>query len=123
MGQAYANANGTCSPLPSMIYARLEIDNWWSDGFSDYGDMVVRFYQDAACTIEAIVTGLNVNYSKTSSGEVYCETGYSTSAYISGVSSYTLLINAPMYQMLDWYTSCSYSYSLGSGTGYQIAYY
>ncbi len=122
-GPGYANANGTCTANPTTIYARLEIENWWSDGFSDYGDMVVRFYQDASCTIAASVTGLNVNYSMLSSGESYCEEGYSTSAYISGVSSYTLLYNAPMYQFLDWYTSCGYSYLLNNGTGYQIVNY
>jgi YD repeat-containing protein len=57
-GQAYANANGTCSPAP--IYAVLSIENQSSSWYSTYGDVIIRFYSDAAHTIPVSVTNQSI---------------------------------------------------------------
>jgi hypothetical protein len=54
---------GAC-PLPQTVYARLSIENMYYSGSGTYGDVVVRFYSDAAGTVPLSVSGLTVNYTK-----------------------------------------------------------
>jgi YD repeat-containing protein len=60
LGQAYANIHGSCSTLPPTIYAVLSIENVSVGGTSTFGDVVLRFYADAAHTVPVSVTGLAV---------------------------------------------------------------
>jgi hypothetical protein len=66
-GQAYANANGSCSSTPpTVIYARVEADysSYYYDGcvYTYYYDVYIRFYSDPNGTIPLSVTNLDVNY-------------------------------------------------------------
>jgi hypothetical protein len=91
-GQNYANAHGTCT-LQQTIYAKMTITNTYG-GFNGYtyGDVVVSFYSNAACTQPLTVNNLTVNYSQT--WEYDNSTG-SGSVQVSG-SSVTILQSALM---------------------------
>jgi len=47
----------------STVYARLTYENVYYLGSYTYGDVVIRFYSDAACTQPYVVNNLNVYYS------------------------------------------------------------
>lgn len=90
--QFYANALGVCNP--STIYAKLFIENE-NDSFRKLsGDVIVRFYSDAACTIPKSVTNLTVNYKRTT----YSGTTQSTSNYqtVCNGSNVTLVEQATL---------------------------
>jgi hypothetical protein len=44
------------------IYARLQYENEYVSGFGLYGDVIVRFWEDAEQEIPAYVTSLTVNF-------------------------------------------------------------
>ena len=60
-GQAYANTNATCTTT----YVRLREENVTEDN-PDFiiGDIVVRFYQDSACTVPKTVSNFFIQYTK-----------------------------------------------------------
>ena len=66
-GQNYANANGTCTK--PVVYAKLVLTNYTSDGANEYADVVFQFYSDINLTVPYAVTNMTVNYNETTS---YC---------------------------------------------------
>jgi YD repeat-containing protein len=59
-GQAYANANGSCTPVP--LFVKLLFVNSYTSG-DTYNNYVANVYSDAACTMPAnVLSDLNVNY-------------------------------------------------------------
>ena len=109
---------GDC--ISNTIYARLTYENIWSDYNATYGDVVVRFYSDPACTMPVSVYGLTTVYDVTNNCygdytdvmsadgyEVYL--GYSVQLYFIGT-----VCN------FSWcsYRECYTNYALKSGYGY-----
>ena len=75
-GQEQANQQGTCGS----VYARVEYENQYSmqgyDYIDTYGDVVVRFYTDASCTVPfsntAEVTYTHSQGGRSIDGNQYC---------------------------------------------------
>ncbi|HSC54490.1 MAG TPA: DUF5977 domain-containing protein [Phnomibacter sp.] len=125
-GQAYANANGTCSQ--TVIYARMEYINGWSSGYCNYGDVVIRFYSDATCTTRVNVNNLSIGYEMiaNSDGGGSCNYGYTNYAILDGtgaaVDELYLEYSALLDDFSNFYYSCNYQYVLVAGSGYTITY-
>jgi len=71
--QSQANRQLSCpQPPPPPVYAKLftQFDNNTDDGCvtTDYYDVFIRFYKDAACTIPATVSSLEVNFTQGDAG-------------------------------------------------------
>ncbi|MBB6130142.1 DUF5977 domain-containing protein [Mucilaginibacter lappiensis] len=119
-GQAYANAHGTCTP-PSGTYARISVENIKQGGRFVTGNVVVRFYSDAAGTQPLSVSNIVVNYkriqTKASTGAVQ---GTQNFTFTCNGNTVTLASGAPV-QDLDpnFAVSSNYDYSLTAGV-YQI---
>ncbi len=123
-GQAAANTTGACQ---STVYARISYENTYSLGGSyTFGDVVVRFYSDVACTIPAAVNSLSVNYQSLDG----CSTsGNPIQANKNGGGTYMVLETGAMlyYENFSYdygypvsMLSCDVVFSLNSGTGYSI---
>ena len=103
-GQAYANANGTCT-----IYAQITYENTFFAGDNVYGDVVVRFYADANGTQPIVVSNLTVNYEQD-------DQQYGTPYYMTATVSGT-------YAVLQSQTTLQYSQSTCDYNGNCLPYY
>ncbi len=121
-GQAYANANGSCTAIQTDVYAQLTIENVYDyfDGYS-YGDLVVRFYTDASATVPTSANNLNINYT------AYDQCAWQTSDTYYGAYGYYayLYYGATLSYPSGWcgypcYSPCYINYQLTTGTGYII---
>ncbi len=122
-GQNYANTNGTCTLIP-VVYVQLTIENSYTapDG-GTIGDVVFRFYSDAACTHPTPVSNLNVYYSQF----IAC-LGGTTTTYMTVSGTYYVLRQSIEYDYpsppgCDPAINCSYciiDFSLSPGAGYII---
>jgi hypothetical protein len=59
-GQAYANANGSCTAIT--FYAKIVEENYNYIYNATLADIKVKFFQDAGCTIPISLTNVEVNY-------------------------------------------------------------
>ena len=117
--QAYANANGTCT---LQIYVRLTIENEHSTSAGSAGNIVVRFYSDAAGTVPVSVTNLVVKVND------YYNYGWGTASYDDAFTctgtSKTIYTNITLQgEYYDEYYGMMYEshvFSLVSGAGYTI---
>lgn len=109
-GQAYANKNGSCEiPPPPGVYARLELGDQYQDFESssyhelltDYGNLYIRFYSDAACTTPLVLSS-SVTYSLKHRYTAHArdQTVYSDGEYDLGTQ--TLLPGASSYLLGDF---------------------
>lgn len=117
---------GTSTTCPTPLYAKIVIENEYG-GTTRYGNVVVRFYEDAAGTIPRSVSNLTVKWGLNEylyNGNVYNYYSYSTSG-ISG-TSYVLSYNAITYEdgydPFYYYYSNNYYYILLSDPAYVITY-
>ncbi|TXJ24839.1 MAG: hypothetical protein E6Q24_14910 [Chitinophagaceae bacterium] len=117
-GQAYANANGTCTQV---IYGKLTYENYnYSYANAVHADVVVRFYSDLACTIPISVTSLSILLST----EGYDGTNYFSYDYpatVSSGSSYMVQASAEL-SYDDGWTNRYREYYLSAGTGYTVVF-
>ena len=117
-GQAYANANGTCTLV---IYGKLSYENYnYSYANAVHADVVVRFYSDLACTIPISVTSLSILLST----EGYDGTNYFSYDYpatVSSGSSYMVQASAEL-SYDDGWTTRYREYYLSAGTGYTVVF-
>lgn len=125
-GQSYADKTGACTQ--TTIYARLSYENVTYSASGTYGDVVVRFFSNASCTVPANVSSLPVSYSYSSTnvgGSTGSGSATATGPYI------TVQKNA----LLQWQEyECDYGgepcytrtystdYTLSQSPNYQIAY-
>ncbi|ULQ52150.1 DUF5977 domain-containing protein [Flavihumibacter fluvii] len=112
-GQAYANANGTCT---TVIYANLFSNNVFNNGVSGTADFYIKFTNDLGNPIS--VTGVTVNYKsvrKNCNGTSPITTNFSATG--SGTQIY--LGNLVTYQN-DGVHCWNWTFTILSGTGYQI---
>jgi hypothetical protein len=117
-GQAYANANGTCTQV---IYGKLTYENYnYSYANAVHADVVVRFYSDLACTIPISVTSLSILLST----EGYDGTNYFSYDYPATVSSgYSYMVQASAELSYDdGWTTRYREYYLSAGTGYTVVF-
>ena len=117
-GQAYANANGTCTQV---IYGRLSYENYnYSYANAVHADVVVRFYSDLACTIPISVTSLSILLST----EGYDGSNYFSYDYPATVSSgYSYMVQASAELSYDdGWTNRFREYYLSAGTGYTVVF-
>jgi hypothetical protein len=119
-GQNYANQNGSC-----MIYVRLSYENVFNSWNYTSGDVVVRFYSDAAGTIPVVVNNLTINYSYND----YCMNNYMTNSITNTGSTYAIIAGGATlnYQYLGNngtinLQTCYIDYELLLGNGYTIIY-
>lgn len=63
------------------VYARLQYENEYNSGYGLYGDVIVRFYEDASQEIPAYVSGLTINF------QVIGYDGYNNYNYNSSTSA------------------------------------
>ena len=120
-GQAYANANGTCTQ--ATIYARLEIMNTSTSWYSTYGELQIKLYSDPSCTQPVSVSNLDVSYEMLTtqngySPYVYCDGGYMSTVNITGNNYYLGWVT--LSDMPDYNLECLYDYTLIPGGGYTI---
>jgi YD repeat-containing protein len=99
-GQNFANANGSCEQ--ASIYMTVSVENSWSDGMTNYGDYVLRFYADQQLTVPISVSNyaLSVNESQYSSecGCTINASGYTTT--VSG-SEVVIMSSVPLEQTVN----------------------
>jgi len=124
-GQNYANANGSCTPIPT-IYAQLVQINPSTDPNNPNikrADIVVRFYYDAARTQPYTIPSTTFNYNV----HYGCDNTNGPGSFTaSGVTSYTIYTsftitqpdpNCPPDQRCP---PCNTTFLLLSGTGYIV---
>lgn len=114
-GQAYANANGTCT---QSIYARLTYENYnYGYSYAVHADVVVRFYADAACTIPLSVTGLTIQLATEGfdGSDIF---SYDFPEIVTG-NSFMVEANAEL-SYDDGYTYRFKDYYLLTGSGYSV---
>ncbi|MFC4231491.1 DUF5977 domain-containing protein [Parasediminibacterium paludis] len=132
-GQNYANNNASCTL--NTVYAKLTLANS-SESFlggcdNRQSDIVVSFYQDAACTIPVSVTNLSVTiFTYTDQFDpTYGENGFlnpntyvcnGTSLVLSQQPTYNACPYVDMYGNMSLGAYTNYTYALSSGTGYII---
>lgn len=114
-GQAYANLHGSCSV--STIYARLTYENVFYGTDYGYGDIVVRFYSDAAGTQPVSVNNLALNFEQTDSRD------YNNPSHQSMTVSGSSAVIQPSVTLYDTYTECDYGYWPCYTYNYNIDYY
>lgn len=121
--QSQANQYGTCTSAAQTIYARIEVENYqessWDDtyndgsrytGFIKNGDVVVKFYSDAACTQALTLTAPLTVYMSTD-GFMETSTNYftnpSTESYSipAGVDKYVFTGISSLGGQDYWYDS------------------
>lgn len=113
-GQAYANANGTCTMVT--IYARAEYSGVYDDGDYTYGTVLLKFYSDAACTTPYSVSNLSVNYQRVRTN---CGGGGAVTAYFSATCNGTSTsIGLQTLSQDDGLHCWNYAFSVTAGTGY-----
>lgn len=114
-GQAYANANGTCTQV---IYARLTYENYnYSYSNAVHADVVVRFYSDAACTIPLSVSNLTIQLST----EGFDGSNTFSYDYPETVSGYSFMVEASAELSYDDGMSYRFKdYYLSAGAGYTV---
>ena len=122
--QVQANTYGTCT-APT-IYAHRTYENVWSDNSSTYGDVVVRFYLDAARTIPYSVSNLTVGYTQDHS----CQGSYGYTATANGNALYIASGTTLSYR--EWfydentgyftYRDCDINYYVNYSSSYTIIY-
>lgn len=122
-GQNYANANATCSTT----YVRLYLENM-STINPNYttADVVVRFYEDAACTIPKTVTNLLIQCTKTRTCTGNPTTGSTINATCNG-TYYYIEKGATLYEKYDFVIKpiesgdeCFYRYIMKPGSNYVV---
>ncbi len=100
------------------VYARLGYENIYSFGWNTYGDVVVKFYSDAAGTQPVSVNGLQINFYQND----YCTGNSSTTGPATANGSYTILASGAVLQYQSNNNStCDIDYYLTNGSGYSIA--
>jgi hypothetical protein len=136
-GPSYANSHGTCSALPSTIYARVEISNQTTSMFHDNprtrGDVYIKLYSNSACTIPYTLTGsLSVNVSEGTTVVI----DYGSPDSSTSNASYSIPVGSSSYyignKILDMVTvfftdtleityDTTYSFDVATGTGYIVS--
>ncbi len=113
-GQAYANANGTCTAVT--IYARAEYAGVYDDGDNTYGTVLLKFYSDAACTTPYSVSNLTVNYKRVRTN---CGGGGTVTGNFNAVCNGTSTSIGLQTLLEDDGIHCwNYAFSVTAGTGY-----
>lgn len=123
MGQNFANTTGTCPPF----YIKFSVEELGPTSTTEYANIKLEFFKDAACTIPLTVNNLVLNWARAEylyNGNEYHLYEF-TSAPISGTYTY-LLHNAITYEEgfneIYYYYSNYYYYSLSSNPYYQVIY-
>ncbi len=79
-----------------VVYAKLFFENIWVDTYGEtHGDVIVRFFSDAACTQPLSVSMLNVNYNVTWEFDNSVGTGSVTGNGTSAVIALNTPLDAP----------------------------
>ncbi|HEX6432577.1 MAG TPA: hypothetical protein VF008_33010 [Niastella sp.] len=108
----------TINPLTGAltdVYARLQYENEYNSGYGLYGDVIVRFYEDASQEIPAYVSGLEINIQIIGyNGWSYYN--YNTTASCSG--EYTVIASGAEHDYDDGETFRYRDYHLLPGSGY-----
>lgn len=114
-GQAYANTNGTCTPLT--VYARIELTDIYNDVDYSSANVWIKFYSDVACTVSVSVSGLNVNYKRVRTN---CGGGspITTNYTANNCSGTQVLLGNYLISEDDGIHCYNYAYSTTAGTGY-----
>jgi hypothetical protein len=97
------------------VYARLQYENEYNSGYGLYGDVIVRFYEDASQDIPAYVSGLTINY-QVIGYNGYNNYNYNTSASASG--EYYVIASGAEHDYDDGETFRYQDYHLLAGSGY-----
>lgn len=108
----------TTNPLTGVltdVYARLQYENEYNSGYGLYGDVIVRFYEDASQEIPAYVSGLTINY-QVIGYNGYNNYNYNTSTSASG--EYYVIASGSEHDYDDGETFRYMDYHLLAGSGY-----
>jgi hypothetical protein len=97
------------------VYARLQYENEYNSGYGLYGDVIVRFYEDASQEIPAYVSGLTINY-QVIGYNGYNNYNYNTSTSASG--EYYVIASGAEHDYDDGETFRYQDYHLLAGSGY-----
>ena len=97
------------------VYARLQYENEYNSGYGLYGDVIVRFYEDASQEIPAYVSGLTINY-QVIGYNGYNNYNYNTSTSASG--EYYVIASGAEHDYDDGETFRYRDYHLLAGSGY-----
>ena len=97
------------------VYARLQYENEYNSGYGLYGDVIVRFYEDASQEIPAYVSGLTVNY-QVIGYDGYNNYNYNTYTVASG--EYYVIASGAEHDYDDGDTFRYRDYHLLPGSGY-----
>lgn len=116
--------NTTACPVP--VYARLTVENEYGSS-PRYGTVIVRYYQDAACTIPKSVSNFTVKWGQNQylyNGNEYHTYDYSTSGLsgTSSVLSYPALTYEEGFNETYYYYSNYYYFVLLPDPAYVIVY-
>lgn len=117
-GQTYANTNGTCTPLSTTVYVKIDYQNFTNNGSTVTADVVLKFYNDAAGTIPVSVSNLNVNVEskRYNCGSTTAATTLSYTFNCSGTS--TVVMTQANMSLQDARRCWEWEYAVKPGTGY-----
>jgi hypothetical protein len=116
-GQSYANQNGTCTQVT--IYAKLFYENVSYGSAGSYGDVVIRFYSDQACTQSLSVSNLSVIVQEEIYNCISSSSSASNTPYTISGESETILYGVS-FEYSDAFTCTLLNYYLQNGTGYTV---
>lgn len=108
-------ATNSLTGVVTDVYARLQYEDEYNYGYGLYGDVIVRFYEDASQEIPVSVSNLTINY-QVIGYNGYNNYNYNTTATASG--EYYVIASDAEHDYDDGDTFRYRDYHLLAGSGY-----